>query len=135
MQPLTVVTKRYQIFFPPQGQMESDIIVDVLYYTPLHKRTGCCTSIPITGSDSSCTSQNQQQNSQKTILGVFSFENPATSLFLLRRKLKHKQHLKREFLDQVITDSLLQFLSETRGSPPFPLLPTTCRNRGRSKGK
>lgn len=61
----------------------------------LHKRIGYCTSITIiTGSDCSSTSQ---QNLHKTVFPKCSFftEAPATNLFLLRRKLKHKHHLKR----------------------------------------
>lgn len=60
----------------------------------LHKRIGYCTSITIiTGSDCSSTSQ---QNLHKSLFlkCSFSIEAPATNLFLLRRKLKHKQHLK-----------------------------------------
>lgn len=82
--------------FFPQGQMDSDIIVAVLYHTPLHKGIGRCTSIPVTAaSDCSWTSQNQQENLHKIFLKSFFIENPATSLSLLRRKLKHKHHFKR----------------------------------------
>lgn len=63
----------------------------------LHKRIGYCTSITIiTGSDCSSTSQ---QNLHKSLFPKcsFSIEAPATNLFLLRRKPKHKHHLKRIF--------------------------------------
>lgn len=95
----------------------------------LHKRIGYCTSITIiTGSDCSSTSQ---QNLHKTVFPKCSFfiEAPAANLFLPRRKLKHKHHLNREFLDQVTTDSA-QFISEPLGLQFFLLLQNTRRNKG-----